>query len=65
MEDQQPPVLPANDELPPAVLRRAPWQAVRRPRRGRLQASSLPAQGPYETSYSVAAGYPEREIVIR
>ena len=63
--EEQPPRPPADVEPQPAVLRRAPWQAVRRPRRERQHTPPVPAQGPYETSYSIVAGYPEREIVIR
>ena len=66
MIDQPPPSLPhAKDEPQPTVAGGTLWQSVRRPRRGRLPAPPVAAQGPYETSYPIAVGYPDREIVIR
>lgn len=66
MEEQRPPLrFQKNEEPPVAAARRALWQPLRRSRRGRLPAKLADDRGPYETSYSIASGYPDREIVIR
>lgn len=66
MEDQRATLLfSRNDELHSTAVGRALWQTVRRPRRGRLVV--LPAEeaaGPYETSYAILSGYPDRETVL-
>jgi hypothetical protein len=54
-----------NQEPEPPTARRAPWQALRRSRRGRLPAKLTEERGPYETSYVIALGYPDRDTVIR
>jgi hypothetical protein len=41
------------------------WQGVRRSRRGRAIATSTAEQtGPYESSYSIQIGYPDRETLL-
>lgn len=54
------------DELHATALGRALWQSVRRPRRGRVAAAplALDQRGPYEASYSIESGYPEREVLL-
>ena len=55
----------SRDELHSTPLGRALWQSVRRPRRGRLVAAQAAQPlGPYEVTYSVATGYPDREVVL-
>ena len=41
------------------------WQGVRRSRRGRVIATATAEQhGPYESSYSIQIGYPDRETLL-
>jgi hypothetical protein len=41
------------------------WHGVRRSRRGRAIATSPAEQsGPYESSYSIQNGYPDRETLL-
>jgi hypothetical protein len=41
------------------------WEGVRRSRRGRAVATSTAEQpGPYESSYSIQIGYPDRETLL-
>lgn len=64
MEEQRSPLqFRKNEDLHSTAVGRALWQTVRRPRRGRLQHHAVEQRGPYETSYSVISGYPDREIV--
>jgi hypothetical protein len=65
MEDQRATLLfSPHDELHDTALGRAFWQGVRRPRRGRVSVPASAEAGPYETSYSISDGYPDREIVL-
>jgi hypothetical protein len=65
MEDQRATLLfSRNDELHTTAVGRGLWQTVRRPRRGRLTVQPAEDAGPYETSYAILAGYPDREIVL-
>lgn len=66
MEDQRATLLfSRNDELHSTAVGRALWQTVRRPsRHGRLAVLPAEEAGPYETSYSILSGYPDREIVL-
>ena len=53
------------DELHATGVGRALWQSVRRRPRGRVAGASVTEpRGPYETSYAIDVGYPEREIVL-
>lgn len=53
----------SNTEHHSRPLGRVTWQTVRRPRRGN---TPVPVQdsGPYEVSYSIVNGYPDREVVL-
>ena len=42
---------------------RALWHRVCRPRRERLTSQQVEFNGPYETSYAIATGYPDREVL--
>jgi hypothetical protein len=54
-----------NDETDPNSIAYALWQSARRPRRGRAIATSSQEQaGPYESSYSIQNGYPDRETLL-
>ena len=53
----------SNDELHATAVGRVLWQTVRRPRNGRL-AAAAEQRGPYEVSYSIENGYPDREILL-
>ena len=53
-----------NDEILPASAGRAVWVGVRRPRRGRSLAAVVEERGPYEASYTIQNGYPDREIFL-
>jgi hypothetical protein len=64
MDDQRAPIqFSPNDDLHASAVGRALWQSVRRPRRGRLATHPV-ERGPYETSYTISSGYPDREIVL-
>ena len=53
------------DELHSTPIGRALWQSVRRPRRHRLVAAQATEPlGPYEVTYPVSTGYPDREVVL-
>jgi hypothetical protein len=65
MEDQRATLLfSRNDDLHATAVGRALWQSVRRPQRSRISVQPETAKGPYETSYSISTGYPDREIVL-
>ena len=53
-----------NDEAVPTSVGRALWQSVRRPRRGRVISTTVAEAGPYESSYTIQIGYPDREILL-
>ena len=53
-----------NDESVSNPNDHALWQSVRRPRRGRVSSPSSEQPGPYESSYTIQNGYPDREILL-
>jgi hypothetical protein len=63
MEEQRSPLHFRTNDEDSAASGRAEWQTQRRPRRGRRPARTAEERGPYESSYSILTGYPEREIV--
>jgi hypothetical protein len=65
MEEQRAPLqFSPNEDLHATAVGRALWQSIRRPRRGRIAALPAEQRGPYETSYPISIGYPERETVL-
>ena len=63
MEEQHSPILfSRNEEIQSVTGGRALWQPVRKPHRGRGVLQPANEFGPYETSYTISAGYPDREI---
>jgi hypothetical protein len=65
MEAAQPPLHFQSKDEASTTNGRALWQSVRRPHRGRQVVPAVATHGPYETSYPIASGYPEREIIVR
>ena len=64
MEQQHTPILFSRNDEVQSVGGRALWESVRKPHRGRVLVQAGSDAGPYETSYSISAGYPDREIVL-
>jgi hypothetical protein len=63
MEQQLPAQQPDQEERTSYASGHALWHRVHRPRRGRLTSQQVELRGPYETSYSITAGYPDREVL--